>query len=117
MHKSRFETNFIHPSTKILASRSTRLSGKKIVLGVTGSVAAFLAPQISRELIREGATVIPVLSTDALSLIGKNLMWWATGIEPITKITGKIEHISLSGIMNKPADLMLIAPCTTKHCC
>ena len=113
MNKNGFEIEFTHPSTKILSSKSTRLLGKKIVLGVTGSVAAFLAPQIARELIREGATVISVLSPDALGLIGKNLMWWATGIEPITKITGKLEHISLAGVMNRPADLMLIIPCTT----
>ena len=82
-------------------------------MGITGSVASFLSPMIARELIRLGATVIPVMSQDAERFIGKDLMWWATGVEPITKVTGKLEHISLAGVMNEPADLMLIAPATT----
>lgn len=113
MYDFNFLDEFRHPSTKILGTRSQRLEGKRIVLGITGSVAAFLSPQIARELIREGATVIPVMSAAALTMIGKDLMWWATGVEPITKVTGNLEHIYLAGVMNKPADLLLIAPCTT----
>lgn len=113
MYDNNFLDEFRHPSTKILGSRTNRLEGKRIVLAVTGSVAAFLTPQIARELIREGATVIPVMTKDGEKMIGKNLMWWATGVEPITEITGNLEHIYLAGVMNKPADLMLIAPSTT----
>jgi phosphopantothenoylcysteine decarboxylase / phosphopantothenate---cysteine ligase len=113
MYDNNFLDEFRHPSTKILGSRTNRLEGKTIVLGVTGSIAAFLSPQIARELIREGATVIPVLSKDGAQLVGKNLLWWATGVEPIMEVTGRLEHIYLAGVMNKPADLMLIAPCTT----
>ena len=113
MYDSNFLDEFRHPSTKILGSRTRRLEGKRVLLGITGSVAAFLSPQIARGLIREGATVIPVMSEAGLNLIGKDLMWWATGVEPITKITGKIEHVAVAGVMNKPVDMMLIAPCTT----
>ncbi len=113
MYDSNFLDDFRHPSTKILGSKTRRLEGKRVVLGITGSVAAFLAPQIARELIREGATVIPVISEAGLTMVGKDLMWWATGVEPITKVTGKLEHISMAGVMNKPVDLMLVAPCTT----
>ncbi len=102
-----------HPSTKILASTSSKLSGKNVLLGITGSVAAFLSPKIARELIRHGANVIPVFSDDGLKMIGKDLMWWATGNKPITHITGDLEHIRVAGVMNPAVDLMLIAPCTT----
>lgn len=108
-----FNVDFRHPSTRILGSNSSRLKGKRIVLGITGSVASFLSPMIARELIRLGATVIPVMSKEATRFIGKDLMWWATGIEPIMQVTGKLEHISLAGVMNDPVDLMLITPTTT----
>ncbi len=108
-----FENTFTHPSTRILSSISSRLEGRRIVLGITGSVAAFLAPQLARELIRRGATVIPVMTEAALTMIGKDLMWWATGVEPITRVTGKLEHIAFAGVMNRPVDLMLIFPATT----
>ncbi|MHA2249566.1 MAG: bifunctional phosphopantothenoylcysteine decarboxylase/phosphopantothenate--cysteine ligase CoaBC [Candidatus Kariarchaeaceae archaeon] len=102
-----------HPSSRIFASKSKILEGKRIVLGITGSVAAFKSPEIARELIRLGAEVIPVMTSAGISMIGVDLMWWATGRKPITVVTGELEHISLAGVMNKPADLMLIAPCTT----
>ncbi|MHA2501723.1 MAG: bifunctional phosphopantothenoylcysteine decarboxylase/phosphopantothenate--cysteine ligase CoaBC [Candidatus Kariarchaeaceae archaeon] len=102
-----------HPSTRILGSDTSLLKGKRIALGVTGSVAAFLSPQIARALIRHGATVIPVMTEAGTRMVGKDLMWWATGVEPITKVTGELEHISMAGVMNDPIDLFLIAPATT----
>ncbi|MCE7733849.1 MAG: bifunctional phosphopantothenoylcysteine decarboxylase/phosphopantothenate--cysteine ligase CoaBC [Candidatus Heimdallarchaeota archaeon] len=102
-----------HPSTKIQSSFSNRLEGKQILLGITGSIASFLSPKLARELMRHGATVIPVMTKSAITMIGKDLMWWATGNEPIIDVTGNLEHIQFAGVMNKPADLMLIMPCTT----
>ncbi|MCY3413806.1 MAG: bifunctional phosphopantothenoylcysteine decarboxylase/phosphopantothenate--cysteine ligase CoaBC [Candidatus Heimdallarchaeota archaeon] len=102
-----------HPSTKIKGTYSQKLQGKTILMGITGSVAAYLSPKIARELIRHGADIIPVMSNDGLNLIGKDLMWWATGHEPITTITGDLEHIRVAGVMNPVVDMMLIAPCTT----
>jgi phosphopantothenoylcysteine decarboxylase/phosphopantothenate--cysteine ligase len=103
----------LHPSKRISGTISNRLQGKKVVLGITGSIAAFKAPEIARELIRLGADVIPVMSEAASQMIGEDLMWWATGNKPITKVTGRLEHISLAGVMDTPADIFLIAPCTT----
>lgn len=102
-----------HPSKRILGTDSNKLKGKNILLGITGSVAAFLSPKIARELIRHGANVIPVISADGLKMIGADMMWWATGNKPITEITGELEHIRVVGVMNDPVDLMLILPCTT----
>jgi len=41
------------------------LSGKKIIYGITGSIAAAKAPIIARELARAGADVHPVLTNSA----------------------------------------------------
>ncbi|MFV2016753.1 MAG: bifunctional phosphopantothenoylcysteine decarboxylase/phosphopantothenate--cysteine ligase CoaBC, partial [Candidatus Heimdallarchaeota archaeon] len=102
-----------HPSSKIHSSYSDRLEGKQILLGITGSIASFLSPTLARELMRHGANVFPVMTKSALTMVGKDLMWWATGNEPIIDVTGNLEHIRYAGVMNKPADLMLIMPCTT----
>ena len=103
----------VHPSRKIYKSNSDILKGKRIIFGITGSVAAYKSPEIARELIRHGAEIIPVITKDGEKMIGKNLIWWATGVEPITAISGDLEHISLAGVMNEPADMMIIIPSTT----
>ncbi len=104
---------FVHPSMRIKSTYSNLLEGKRIGLGITASVAAFLSPEIARKLIRHGAEVIPIMTENSLTMVGKDLMWWATGVEPIIHVTGNLEHISMAGVMNKPLDLMIIAPCTT----
>lgn len=96
---------------EIFMSRGDELSGKRIVLCVTGSVSAYKAADIARILIRHGATVYAVMSEDAQNIIHPNLMQWATGNPVITKLTGGLEHVALTSGRNS-ADLILIAPCT-----
>jgi phosphopantothenoylcysteine decarboxylase/phosphopantothenate--cysteine ligase len=102
----------IHPSKDIIGSQGTELRGKKVVLGITGSVAAVQSPDIARALMRRGAEVIAVFSSAAQLLIHPNLMEWATGNQVITELTGKIEHIALAGNHERKVDLILIAPAT-----
>jgi len=91
----------------IRGTKSKKLEGKKVILGVTGSVAAIESIKLSRELIRRGAEVIGVLSRDVRRIIHPNALEF--GVDRlITDITGKIEHVSISG----EADLLLIAPAT-----
>lgn len=100
-----------HPVFKIKAQKSKVLLGKKVVLGVTGSIAAVKTIEISRELIRHGADVYSVMSKDAAKIIHPSSLHLATGREAVTKLTGQVEHVAFfseAGI----ADLFLIAPCT-----
>lgn len=46
-----------------------RLQGKRILLGVTGSIAAYKAAHFTRLLVKEGAEVQIIMSTSALSFI------------------------------------------------
>ena len=46
-----------HPSLDIVESHGTELSGKKIVLCVAGSVAAYKSIELARLLMRHGANV------------------------------------------------------------
>lgn len=101
-----------HPSKDITSSKSGQLSGKKIALLVTSSVASFKAPEIARELMRHGAEVYAVTSPSTEKMIGADLLEWATGNPVVTRLTGQLEHIALAGKSPGRVDLVLIAPAT-----
>ena len=102
----------MHPADEIRGSKSKILSKKRIVLAVTGSIAAVETIKLSRELIRHGAEVIPVMSPSATKIIHPDSIWFATGNKPIIELTGAIEHVSFCGRVKNPADLLLICPST-----
>jgi phosphopantothenoylcysteine decarboxylase/phosphopantothenate--cysteine ligase len=102
----------MHPADEIRGSKSKRLSKKRIVLAVTGSIAAVETIKLSRELIRHGAEVFPVISPSATKIIHPDSLWFATGNKPIVELTGATEHVSFCGLVNNPVDLLLISPCT-----
>ena len=99
-----------HPSLDIVSSHGVELSGKKIVLCVAGSVAAYKAIELARLLMRHGADVTCVISNAATKLIQPDYFKWATGNEVITKLTGELEHIRLADY-NK-SDLVIVYPAT-----
>jgi phosphopantothenoylcysteine decarboxylase/phosphopantothenate--cysteine ligase len=101
-----------HSSKVIKGTTSSVLAGKKIVLCITGSVAAVECPIIARELMRHGAEVYGVMSPAACNLIHPYLIEWATGNKVITQLTGQVEHVSLGGESPGHADLILVAPTT-----
>ena len=101
-----------HPSKDITASKGRELSGKKIALLVTSSVASFKAPEIARELMRHGADVQAVISPSTERMVGADLLEWATGNTVVTRLTGKLEHIALAGKSQGHVDLVLVAPAT-----
>ncbi|MCK4995933.1 MAG: bifunctional phosphopantothenoylcysteine decarboxylase/phosphopantothenate--cysteine ligase CoaBC [Thermoplasmatales archaeon] len=102
----------MHPADEIRGSKSKILSKKRIVLAVTGSIAAVETIKLSRELIRHGAEVIPVMSPSATKIIHPDSIWFATGNKPIIELTGATEHVSFCGRVKNPADLLLICPST-----
>lgn len=93
-----------------MESHGTELSGKKIVLCVAGSVAAYKAIELARLLMRHGADVICVASEAVTRLVQPDYFKWATGNPVLTKLTGKLEHISLADY--KRSDLILVYPAT-----
>ena len=99
-----------HPSLDIVSSDGTELSGKKIVLCVSGSVAAYKAIELARLFMRHGADVTCVASKAATDLIKPSYFKWATGNEVITKLTGDLEHIKIADY--KQSDLIVVYPCT-----
>lgn len=101
-----------HPSKDILGSISNALRGKKVALGISGSVAAVRSSEIARLLMRYGAEVFPVMSPEACRIIHPNLMEWATGNQAVTSLGGGIEHVALGGNVAGRVDAVLIAPST-----
>ena len=99
-----------HPSFDIISSHGTELAGKKIVLCVTGSVAAYKSIELARLLMRHGADVTCVASKAATSLIKPSYFKWATGNEVITKLTGDLEHIKIADY--EKSDMIIVYPCT-----
>lgn len=97
----------------IYCALSRDLLGKKIVICITGSVAAYKAIDLTRLLIRHGAEVFPVMSeASAVSgrVITKDIMQWASGNNVVTKLTANLEHIFLADY--NMSNLILVYPCT-----
>lgn len=99
-----------HPSKDIIGSDGSELKGRKIVLCVTASVAAYRAVDLARLLMRHGAEVYPVMSRSTRTLLTPELMKWATGNDVVSELTWKLEHIQLADYGR--SDLVLIYPCT-----
>ncbi len=102
----------MHPSEELKGSKGSDLSGKKIILGVTGSIAAVECVKLVRELVREGAEVHCVMSGWGKKIIHPNSLEFASGNEVITELTGQVEHVSHCGNVPDKADLFLITPAT-----
>ncbi|KYK30773.1 MAG: hypothetical protein AYK22_03115 [Thermoplasmatales archaeon SG8-52-3] len=102
----------MHPADEIRGVKSKKLSRKRIVIGVTGSIAAVETIKLTRELIRYGADVIPIMTPSSTKIIHPDSLWFATGNKPITELTGKTEHVYFCGKVKNQVDLLLICPCT-----
>jgi phosphopantothenoylcysteine decarboxylase / phosphopantothenate---cysteine ligase len=101
----------VHPSKDILGTQGAELQGKKIVLCITGSIAAYRAIDLARLLMRHGADVYAVMTESTASvLLNPELMRWATGNEVVTKLTGNLEHIMLADY--GMSDFVIVYPCT-----
>ncbi|MBN2802079.1 MAG: bifunctional phosphopantothenoylcysteine decarboxylase/phosphopantothenate--cysteine ligase CoaBC [Deltaproteobacteria bacterium] len=86
------------------------LKNRKIILGVTGSIAAYKAPELARLLIKSGADVQAVITEAACNFVTPLTLETLTGHKVVYKMfnstTDPLEHINLA----KNADLLLIAP-------
>ncbi|NPE08418.1 MAG: bifunctional phosphopantothenoylcysteine decarboxylase/phosphopantothenate--cysteine ligase CoaBC [Asgard group archaeon] len=109
---SRYKPSKHSSILEITGSKSDLLAGKRIVIGMTGSVAVLEIVNLARLLMRNDAEIFVVMSSAAMELIQPDLVEWAVGNPVITKLTGQIEHVHLCGQHPDKADLLLIAPST-----
>lgn len=102
----------MHPADHIRGTKSDKLKGRKVVLGITGSIAAVECVKLCRELIRHGADVHVVMSKDAQTIIHPYALEFASGRPVTTEIDGRVQHVSFCGDVPDKADLLMIAPAT-----
>src|SRR5437773_11437996 len=89
------------------------LRGRRIVLGVSGGIAAYKAVDVCRRLVDAGAHVAPVLTEDALRFVGA-LTFSALASEPArTSLFDAPEPIPHTHL-GQTADLIVVAPATAK---
>jgi phosphopantothenoylcysteine decarboxylase/phosphopantothenate--cysteine ligase len=89
------------------------LKNKKIVLGVTGGIAAYKAAELVRELVRGGAEVFVVMTRSAQAFVTPLTFQTLSGNKVATDLFSLVEeseigHISLAD----RADVLVIAPAT-----
>jgi len=89
------------------------LEGRRIVLGVSGGIAAYKAVEVCRRLVDEGAHVIPVLSEGALRFVGRTT-FDALGSEKAHTSLWDDEHPIPHTHLGQTADLVLVAPATAR---
>ena len=87
------------------------LAGRRVLLGVTGGIAAYKAAILTRLLTGAGAEVTAVLTESATRFIGADTFSGLTGRAALTSLwqrPGEVLHIRLA----HEADVVVIAPCT-----
>lgn len=91
---------------------SDSLQGKTILLGVTGSIAAYRAADIASQLTQHGAAVFPVMTKEATHLIQPLTLKTLSRNPVLTSLWEEEDwqpgHIELAD----KADLLLVAPAT-----
>ncbi|MFQ5716719.1 MAG: bifunctional phosphopantothenoylcysteine decarboxylase/phosphopantothenate--cysteine ligase CoaBC [Nitrospinales bacterium] len=92
---------------------SSPLENKKIVLGVSGGIAAYKAAELLRLLVREGASVYVVMSANAGKFVAPLTFATLSG-HPVyhdvfeSSSSASMEHIQAA----ESADLLIVAPAT-----
>jgi len=100
-------------STPSLTATSTpRSTPARIVLGVTGGVAAYKSVLLLRQLMDHGYFVSPVLTPDSLNFVGPST-FSALASEPArTSLYGDPSTPSPHTALGQQADLIVVAPAT-----
>ena len=87
------------------------LSGRTIVLGVSGSIAAYKAVEVASRLVQAGATVEVVMTEAATKFIGPLTFRGITGREPFVDLRATASpHAEPHVALGRSADLYLIVP-------
>jgi phosphopantothenoylcysteine decarboxylase/phosphopantothenate--cysteine ligase len=89
------------------------LTGRRVVLGITGGIAAYKAVEVCRRLVDAGAHVVPVMTKAAERFVGRTT-FSALASEPVqTELWDgptPIPHTRLG----QDADLIVVAPATAR---
>lgn len=87
------------------------LHGRRILLGVTGGVAAFKAAYLCRRLLERGAQVKVVMTPSAVEFIGPRTFTALTGEEPLVDLFDR-GQVSPHTELARWTEAIIVAPCT-----
>jgi phosphopantothenoylcysteine decarboxylase/phosphopantothenate--cysteine ligase len=91
----------------------SRLAGRRVVLGVSGGIAAYKAVEVCRRLVDAGALVSPVMTTDATRFVGE-VTFSALASEKVrTSLWDEPEPIPHTRL-GQSADVIVVAPATAR---
>ena len=89
------------------------MQSKRIILGVTGGVAAYKTPQLVRDLLAEGAEITPVVTPGALRFVGAASLQAVSGQRVRQDVWDADAEAAMGHIeLARWADAVLIAPAT-----
>ncbi|MHA1975171.1 MAG: bifunctional phosphopantothenoylcysteine decarboxylase/phosphopantothenate--cysteine ligase CoaBC [Candidatus Hodarchaeales archaeon] len=97
---------------EIFGTKGNRLKDKRILIGVTGSIAAIEVPHLVREILRYSGQPIVMLTPEAERFVAIDALTWSMGKPPLTEISGLSEHIKFTSDPSYKVDLCLICPAT-----
>ena len=89
------------------------LTGKRIVVGVTGGIAAYKAVEVIRRLVDAGAHVAPIMTEGARHFIGETTLS-ALGSERVQTSLWDEESVIPHTRLGLNADLIVVAPATAR---
>ncbi len=87
------------------------LAGRRVVLGVTGGVAAYKAAYLARRLVERGAAVRTVMTDAATEFIGPHTLAAITGTRPVIDLFDA-DEVSPHTTLGRWADALVVAPAT-----
>lgn len=87
------------------------LSGRRVLLAVTGGVAAYKSAYLARRLVERGAEVQVILTDSAREFIGAQTFAAITGSQPHTRLFAE-ESVSPHTELARWADFVVVAPAT-----
>ena len=88
------------------------IGGRRVLLAVTGGVAAFKVATLARMLIEHGAEVRAVMTASSLKFLGANTMAAITGRPVITDLFDSPDSVSPHTEAAEWADLVVVVPAT-----
>ncbi len=89
------------------------LAGRRVVLGVSGGIAAYKAVEVCRLLVDGGAHVMPVLTADATRFVAP-LTFSALASEPARLSLWDAPEPIPHTVLGRSADLVVVAPATAR---
>ena len=87
------------------------LGGRRVLLAVSGGVAAYKSAYLARRLVESGADVRVILTESTLEFVGPQTFAAITGSQPYTELFGQ-DSVSPHTDLARWADLIVVAPAT-----